>query len=372
MKRLYFRGYHWGSLTHGLVVAAILWAVPAWSQPSEDKRIEAAQDAVMEGTRLLKSGEYSRGIEAFRRAYQSFPQERHLFVIASAYERIQGQCQGAIAAWQNYLEKCKECKDRVAAQQRLDKQKKSCTSQAENGDTALSKVIAQAKARLNAGKVMGAVMAYENAYRIKPEPRFLFAVASAYEQMDGRCADAILGWERFLNACDNCSERAAGQARQQQNKARCAQADKAESPVAVASSTADKPASKDDGPAQSKQEKSPSASAESNGKLFGYAGLGVGVLATLVAINLSGTASDEEDKLTSDSLEAPVDPDEKKRREDDIQSTQRLSVLSASVGVGALIVGAYILFADPEEPTKKGAYLVPSRDGAFAGAYFQF
>ncbi len=86
----------------------------------------------------------------------------------------------------------------------------------EEGDPA-----ARAVQHAQAGRFMKAILAYEKAYALSPEPKYLFAVAAAYEKLEGRCADAMLGWDRFLTVCKDCETRSEGVKRRAELSSRC-------------------------------------------------------------------------------------------------------------------------------------------------------
>lgn len=100
------------------IVFALLLPVLAGAQPPEEAQIEAAQDAVLEGRAHLKAGRYPEGIAAYEKAHAAFPDPRHLFTIASAWERTDRACERAVPAWDRYLKACSACEDRPAADQR--------------------------------------------------------------------------------------------------------------------------------------------------------------------------------------------------------------------------------------------------------------
>ena len=62
-------------------------------------------------------------------------------------------------------------------------------------------------------KYIEGIVAYEQAYRLFPQPDYLYVIAKAYTQVDGRCADAVLAFDRFLDACKDCPKRAEAKAK---------------------------------------------------------------------------------------------------------------------------------------------------------------
>ena len=75
---------------------------------------------------------------------------------------------------------------------------------------------------LREGQYLDGIIAYEHAYRLVPQPEHLFVIARAYERIPGRCVDALLGWDRFMRACTECTKRPEGIKFQTVTKNRCA------------------------------------------------------------------------------------------------------------------------------------------------------
>ena len=92
----------------------------------------------------------------------------------------------------------------------------------------------------------------------------------------------------------------------------------------------------------------------------------------MVALNMADEASSEEKKLEEDRVIDVLDASDVKKREDDILRTEQYSIIAGSIAAVAFAAGAYFLLSEPDSPKKKGAYLVPSRNGGFAGAYIRF
>ena len=117
---------------------------------------------------------------------------------------------------------------------------------------------------------------------------------------------------------------------------------------------------------------------DSNHGVIGYSCLALGGIATLVALNMASEASSEEKKLEderlleSDRTTEPLAASEVKKREDDILRTEQYSIIAGSIAAVAFAAGAYFLFSESNTPKQKGAYLVPSSNGGFAGAYLRF
>lgn len=106
-------------------------AAAAQPQSEEEARIEAAQIALVEGHEHLRAGRYREGIAAYERAYLAFPDVRHLFTIAAAWERVEGACVETGAAWTRFLEACGGCADAEAARARQAAVAERCQARVE-------------------------------------------------------------------------------------------------------------------------------------------------------------------------------------------------------------------------------------------------
>lgn len=82
--------------------------------------------------------------------------------------------------------------------------------------------------RFQAGDYTAAVAAFERAYALSPEPRFLLNIAVSLATAGGRCPDALAAFERFATVCDACPERDDGRARWAEVRQSC------EAPIEVA------------------------------------------------------------------------------------------------------------------------------------------
>jgi tetratricopeptide (TPR) repeat protein len=249
----------------------LLFPVSAFAfKDSEDARIEKAQNSVLEGRQALKEGRWMDGIWAYERAYSLFPQNEYLFTIASAYEKVPGRCSDAVSTWQRFLAVCGDCADVKAAKLRLAQAQGNCKSGAAAAipPAAPNTDAAEAKRLVDAGQFIEAIAIYERMYRVEANPLRLFSIADVYSRMPGRCADAALGWERFLSACPTCPERQKGLERQQATRNECGQ------PAAAGLAGAAAPAAQ-----------SPSAPAASASKAwYQNVWLWVGVAATTVVV----------------------------------------------------------------------------------------
>lgn len=88
-------------------VAALVFALAPGSAASQTpEEIEAAVDAEARAVEFYQAGRFLDALGAFERAYGAVPEPRHLFTIASAYERIPGRCADGLRAWRRYLEVC--------------------------------------------------------------------------------------------------------------------------------------------------------------------------------------------------------------------------------------------------------------------------
>lgn len=65
-----------------------------------------------------------------------------------------------------------------------------------------------------------AIVAFERAYAIRPEPRFVLNIAVSYRDAN-RCARALASFERFFGVCEGCPELNAARRVQNETRRRC-------------------------------------------------------------------------------------------------------------------------------------------------------
>jgi tetratricopeptide (TPR) repeat protein len=99
-------------MTRSLLLVALL-AGPALAQPSppsppgplpEAEAVARARALYADGSRQYDLREYAKAIEAFRKAYDLYPQPLFLFNIGQAYRQL-GDCDSARGFYRNYLVK---------------------------------------------------------------------------------------------------------------------------------------------------------------------------------------------------------------------------------------------------------------------------
>lgn len=68
----------------------------------------------------------------------------------------------------------------------------------------------KAYAHFDRGEYRAAIEAFERAYAASSEPRFLLNIAVSHGKLEGACGVALAAFDRFLDACPDCPQRASG------------------------------------------------------------------------------------------------------------------------------------------------------------------
>jgi tetratricopeptide (TPR) repeat protein len=207
---------------------------------------------------------------------------------------------------------------------------------------ALDAAIERAEAHFLAEEYGAASEAFDEAYALEPDPRFLYARAQA-ERLDGDCAAAVELYQRFLDT--DPPEPAATEA--VVNRDRCKQSLEAERPPAPPDPTP--PSDEDAAPSKPLQRDALGLA------LVGTGGVAVAVGAGVWGIAVANDREAPEARTENDFVET-------KRR---ARTRHRAGIAVTSIGAALLVAGAIrLIVAAKRRPSNVAASIAFDRVGA--------
>jgi tetratricopeptide (TPR) repeat protein len=164
-------------------------------QPDPNK---AAQAAAERGRVAYEAGNFREAAAAFTAAYEQEPHPDLLYNIGASYQRA-GDTKNAVKNYQLYLNNHPDAKDADKVRNAINK------LLAKTGDGLIDPSLEAAQAAFDRGEVAyragnfkEAASAFEEAYKEKPMPDFLYNIGAAY-QMAGDTKNAVKNYQLYLN-----------------------------------------------------------------------------------------------------------------------------------------------------------------------------
>ncbi|HUS63693.1 MAG TPA: tetratricopeptide repeat protein, partial [Kofleriaceae bacterium] len=106
-----------------VIVALLALAIGASAAHAQPKRASKKAEALFEeGTRLYKAGDYDEAVEKFRAGFELSKDPIFVFNIAVAL-RKKGDCAGALASYEQYLQLSPKATDRARVEERIAEMK---------------------------------------------------------------------------------------------------------------------------------------------------------------------------------------------------------------------------------------------------------
>ena len=99
---------------------------PQSEERGQDATFQAAQSAALEGRSLIRERRFQEAIRAYQRAQSLFPEPKNLFLIASLYQKIPGQCTRELEHWSRFMEACPRCQYRSRGEERNQEVRQRC------------------------------------------------------------------------------------------------------------------------------------------------------------------------------------------------------------------------------------------------------
>ena len=102
------------------------YGAPQSEGRGQDAAFQAAQSAALEGRSLIRERRFQEAIQAYQRAQSLFPEPKNLFLIASLYQKLPGQCARELEHWSRFMEACPRCQYRSRGEERNQEVRQRC------------------------------------------------------------------------------------------------------------------------------------------------------------------------------------------------------------------------------------------------------
>ena len=166
---------------------------------------KAAQEAFDRGRAAYNAGNFKDAAAAFKQAYEYKPAPDLLYNIGAAYQRG-GDTKNAVKYYQQYLNNHPDAKDADKVRNHIHKLLQK------TGDALIDPNLEAAQAAFDKGDVAykegrfaDAATAFEEAYKEKPIPDFLYNIGAAYHRA-GDTKNAVKNYQLYLNNHPNAKD----------------------------------------------------------------------------------------------------------------------------------------------------------------------
>ena len=166
---------------------------------------KASQDAFDRGQAAYNSGNFREAAAAFKQAYEHKPSPELQYNIGAAYHKA-GDAKNAVKHYQQYLNDNPNAKDANQVRNMMHKLLEK------TGNALIDPNLEAAQAAFDkgndayaAGRFQEAAAAFEEAYKEKPMPDFLYNIGAAYQRA-GDTKNAVKNYQLYLNNHPNAKD----------------------------------------------------------------------------------------------------------------------------------------------------------------------